>query len=365
VNFTDTLIPSAWFRWKYSDPLHRIVHLALISSCDADGLCRIQSEPLSVACATDRRAVVSAVQQLCTEGRLSLYHVEGSHYAWLPHGGGAFKIVKGGKSAGQDLSIPAPSREQVIECIRRLWGRSPTLAEAKSACPRAFGLKMKAVQSDAPSSQEVQEVFDAWRQRQKRPNACRLGNASRRLIKSALSEADAASIILLFKYAYEADEPGPRFWRGENARQATYLGLDNLLRLTKLAGRIQLAMEWGKVCRERATEGDGTNYGPMAAYRASRGRTGPPGTTSESPDGEPRLSAQCDRILQLFLERGADGVRTSELAEVARKYTGRISELRGVGADIAIVERDSGGNNLYVMHNADSFRSGEDANVMD
>ena len=368
MNFADVLLPAMWFRWEYRNTRDRWVHLWLLASCDADGLCAVSSEPISEFTGSTRKEVVQSVQQLSSDGRLALYfdtEQNNRTFAWLPHGGGAFRVSKPRVPVAQDMTIPAPRKPKVIETLTALWGRKPSIPEAQSACPRAWGKKRKPVKSDKPPSDDVNSVFEAWRTRQKRPNACRLGNASKRLIKSALSEADADSVVLLFKYAYESDEPGPRYWRGENNRKATYLGLDNLLRLTKLAGRIQLAMEWAKTASEQATEEDGTTLGPMAAYRASRGRVGPRGTTSESPDGAPRLSAQCARILALFQQRADDGVRTNELADIARKYTGRISELRGHGADISIVERGSDGNNLYVMHNTGTFTHSEIADVVD
>ena len=359
MDFTDVLLPASWFKWRYTGAGDRWVHLWLLSNCDADGLCVVSSSPIASFTSLTRQQVVAAVHRLRDDGRLALYFDTESNnrtFAWLPHGAGAFRVAKPRVPVAQDMTIPAPSRPKVIEALTKLWGRKPSMKEAESACPRAWGRKRKAVRPDKPPTGDVSSVFDAWAQRQKRPAACRLGSASRRLIKGLLSEADAESLVLLFQYAYEADEPGPRFWRGENARKATYLGLDNLLRLSKLAGRIQLAMEWQKSCTQQSVQTDGTTLGPMAAFRAVRSpRVGPAGTTSKSPDSAPRLSAQCASMLSLFMDRGADGVRTNELAEIAKKYTGRISELRGVGADIVLTERDPDGNNLYVMVNANSL----------
>jgi hypothetical protein len=56
-------------------------------------------------------------------------------------------------------------------------------------------------------------------------------------------------------------------------------------------------------------------------------------------------------MLRLFVERGDEGVRTRELADIALKYSSRISELRGLGADIAVVERSEDGDNLYALLN--------------
>jgi len=90
----------------------------------------------------------------------------------------------------------------------------------------------------------VARVFQAWAKRQAAPDRCRLGDASRRMIRSALRDASEGDLLTLIDYAYDADEPGPRYWRGENDMKRTYLGLDNLLVAKKLAGRVQDATAW-------------------------------------------------------------------------------------------------------------------------
>lgn len=51
-----------------------------------------------------------------------------------------------------------------------------------------------------------------------------------------------------------------------------------------------------------------------------------------------RLSRQCREILALLRERRE--VSNAELAAVALKYTGRISEIRQAGYDVRVVRRD-------------------------
>lgn len=59
----------------------------------------------------------------------------------------------------------------------------------------------------------------------------------------------------------------------------------------------------------------------------------------------PRLSKQCAAILER-LKRGAATNR--ELAEIALKYTGRLSDLRAAGYKIIVVQRDhASGLNTY------------------
>ena len=66
-----------------------------------------------------------------------------------------------------------------------------------------------------------------------------------------------------------------------------------------------------------------------------------------------RIGCQKKNMISLFKDRKLSGVWTSELASVARKYSARISELRGDGYDIVLVERKEGGNNRYVLMNYD------------
>jgi hypothetical protein len=75
----------------------------------------------------------------------------------------------------------------------------------------------------------------------------------------------------------------------------------------------------------------------------------PPDLTPEAE--EPRLSRQCRAILAR-LQRGP--ATNGELAEIALKYTGRISDLRpglrAAGRDIKVVERDTKtGRVLYAL----------------
>lgn len=366
-----TIVPPDWWALTFRTPQQRLLHLQLLATADRDGLVGLDTEQLAPVVGLYRSQAVQAVHQLADAGLLGLYQHAASWWAWLPHLS-SWQPTQGALQRPRDPARPPPPREVVQATLGRLWGREATTAEARAACPRAWGRTSSSAASATPAEAEVLAVWEAWRQRQQRPGACRLGTATRRLVSSALREATAKQLQLLVRYAYEADEPQPRFWRGENAQRATYLGLDNLLRGSKLAARLQLALAWLDGLQATATQDDGTTLGPLAAYRARpghvagpappseaqqppSGRTGPAGTTSTSPDGAVRLSRQCRQLLELFVQRGDAGVRTSELAEVARKYTGRISELRGAGADIVLQERDPDGNNLYVMVNATSW----------
>ncbi len=97
----------------------------------------------------------------------------------------------------------------------------------------------------AVSEQEVEQVFEAWRRRQRRPTVCRLTEDRVDLIRSRLAKGYTVEDLgILFDYAWEARDPDARFWRGDNSRGRTYLDLANLLRAGKLAGRIEKARIW-------------------------------------------------------------------------------------------------------------------------
>jgi hypothetical protein len=335
-----TVIAPSW--WSFSGPAAaRLLHLSLMTLADRDGVVQLDSVTLAEAVGVDRREIVRLVAHLVTANRLITYQTDSGVWAWLPEVAET-QPSRGALQRPRDLSLPPPPKEAVRDLMRALWGREPSTEECRRACPRAWGRVGAAAGGSVPD-EDVRAVWEAWRDRQVKPGACKLGKAITTLIQSALGEASADQLIALVAYAYEADEAGPRFWRGENNHGRTYLGLDNLLVGKKLQARLQSVSVW--LDSNGARGADGTDLGPLAAYR----RQGPKGTAS-TPDPRPkRLSDQCRKILALLQERGPAGVRTSELAGIALKYTGRLSEIRGAGHDVVLAERSRDGNNLYVL----------------
>lgn len=345
-----TVLPPGWWETP-APPAMRLLHLLLLALADRDGITRLDTAALAPDMGLERREVYQLLQALQGSGQLLMYEGAGSWWGWLPHAAD-YVPTRGKLKRARRPELPAPPREAVVGQLEQLWQRTVTTQEAKAACPRAWGRTGASSGNTAPPEAQVVQVWEEWRARQARPEACRLGVGARGEITRALGEATVEQLVLLVRFAYTADEPGPRFWRGANDRRMTYLGLDNLFVAKKLGQRIQAALAWADQQQQhRATE-DGTDLGPMAAYR----RRGPDGTTT-SPDPRPaRLSQQCRTMLTLFVERGSAGVRTSELAEIALKYTGRISELRGMGCDVYVAERATrSGDNLYVMRNAADY----------
>ena len=378
---TNTIPPEWWERTQGLSPAIRLTHLTLLALADRDGVARLSSATLATHLGVERRDAASHVLTLERRGLLARWEDGLDWWVWVVHTL-EWTPSRGASSRPRDASRPSPPRELVLEALRRLWGREPTPQEARGVCPRAWG-RVRATKSTTNLDQEVVRVWEAWRDRQERPGACVLGEAARGLISRAMGEATPDQLILLFRYAWEADEPGPQFWRGANDRRRTYLGLDNLLVRSKLAGRVQAALAWESTVQDRGVQEDGTDLGPLARLRAAAraarasagpqegvdpgadsggppgGRVGPPGTTTSPDPRPPRLSRQCREILDLFLLRRDAGVRTSELARIALKYSARVSELRGAGADVVCVERSQDGDNLYAMVNWDSWEDPE------
>lgn len=97
------------------------------------------------------------------------------------------------------------------------------------------------------AASDVDQVWEAWRARQKRPALVRLTEERRKLIRARLKLGYTADeLCTLVRYAYESDDDRPRFWRGENAGQEarTYLDIENLLRVHKLGERVPAALAW-------------------------------------------------------------------------------------------------------------------------
>lgn len=342
----DTVLRAAWWadaRVAGLHPEQRVVLLYLQALADRDGIVQVDTTQLVplMRHGADRLQAVHLVRELERYGLLGLWGVDGRTWAWLVRQHDD-QPSSGALALPRCTDRPAPPRELVLAMLGRQLGREATAAEGKRASPRSWGLVRQAAPDPA---QEVARVWGAWRDRQARPGACVLAEPVQRQVRAALQQATADQLVQLVAFAYEADEPAARFWRGQNDQRRTYLGLDNLLRLGKLADRLQLVEQWAST--QRPVDGDGTDLGPLAAYR----RRGPAGTQT-SPDPRPaRLAAQCEAMLRLFVERGEEGVRTHELAELALKYSSRISELRGHGADIVVAERHEDGDNVYQLLN--------------
>lgn len=121
------------------------------------------------------------------------------------------------------------------------------------------------------SETDVDRVWAAWLARQARPGACRYTEDRKKLIRKRLALGYTADdLVLLVRFAWEADEPGPRWWRGENPDRRTYLDLDNLLREGKMGPRVQAASDW-------ADGRSGADGDPAPAAPAPRVVYGRPG----------------------------------------------------------------------------------------
>jgi hypothetical protein len=332
----------------------RLILLWLIAQADADGILELSSM-------AKESPVEKALIELSANGQVACYEAKDARWIWLPRMSG--EQPSNGRLKVSRCSDRVPPPKPVVQgTLEKYYGREVSNTECKQACPRSFGQKRK---SSGAATSDVQEVYNAWRDRQARPNACHLGPAARRTIESALKETKGERLITFIKYAYESDDSPARFWRGQNQQQRTYLGLDNLLQTGKLEGRLQAMEAYNSKHRSSGDKGL-SSMGPMGAYRAHKRRvtkpaqpqpqkpteavTKPPSVMGGVGGEMIRLSRQCRTILALFEDRGDRGVTTSELAEIALKYSSRISDLRKAGHVIELVNRDrKGGNNLYIL----------------
>jgi|7_EtaG_2_1085326.scaffolds.fasta_scaffold00045_21 hypothetical protein len=361
MNRTDFVLRASFWLDRGIETLSvgaKLTLLELMSRADKDGVVEIHRSKMNPIDLVDLEA----------SGEIAVWVAGDGEYAWIVRFS-TDQPSKGRFAIGRNLDLPPPPKDKVVACLEIKRGWRPTEAQAKQACPRAWGsIKSTGV---AASSSEVYTVYEEWRKRQIRPGACKLGPATQETIRGGLRNATVEQIVNLIRYAYEADEPGPRFWRGDNQSGRKYLGLDNLLVGKKIESRLQMVSEWLEKETKSTAMGDGTDLGPMAAYRSRRRSPSKPPTptgnkasveqqgateglvpagTKTTPNPRPkRLNAQCRKILWLFRNNGGSGVRTAELAKIALKYSARISELRGYGYPIVCEKRSADGNNLYMM----------------
>jgi hypothetical protein len=357
----------------------KLTLLYLMAHADRDGIVEINkqeinervglsnwNDPNSVANTVVGR-VQSDLEGLAAWGEITLWEHANKQFAWIRRFS-TDQPPNGKLKVARNPSLPAPPKEGVIECLTVYRGYPPPQGEGKRACPRAWGVVKTAGVADAGA--DIQRVYEEWRKRQKRPTQCKLTPATKETIRGGLRNGSPDELVNLIRYAYESNDPGPQWWQGKNPSGRTYLGMNNLFVGEKMADRLQMVEDWLEKHRSTQVAADGTDLGPLAAYRPTRGSGtgGVPTTTANNgseahaasekvprgtkstPNPRPkRLNAQCRKMLLLFQQRGQNGVHTHELAGIALKYSARISELRGHGHKVICVERKPDGNNLYVI----------------
>lgn len=115
-----------------------------------------------------------------------------------------------------------------------------------------------------PTPEDIQRVFTLWKSYRPRPELCRLTGNRRKLIRTRLKDWTPEDLCVLVRYANEADTSEARFWRGQNDRGQEYLDLVNLLRGTKMDGRVERAHLWAdEQDRRTKDEDEGLDLGPM------------------------------------------------------------------------------------------------------
>jgi len=329
--------------WSYNLSLaHSGLLLYLMSKMDKDGIACIDitaDEAAKLNLNTDR--FVRGARQLESLGFVAIYSVNGKTYAWTPIVSRT-QPTKGNLKRERNSTLPPPSAEKVIGLVKSLYNIE-SIKEAKRICPRAWGIKRNP--STIPT-EEIRSVFEEWQKRQSRPGGCLFNRPAQDSIKSPL-KAGFTSLQLrsLIEFAYEADHPAARFWRGDNDRNRKYLGIENLFRIRMMNDRISMLDEYIEVNHHKHDPN-----GPISLYHKERpleAKGGPPSTLTSAETAA--LNTQQTKILTLLVENGDEGVWTQDLARTALKYSARISELRGLGYSIVVAERTDHGNNRYVL----------------
>jgi hypothetical protein len=239
----DTVLPSAWWGAVSGfGPGPRLVSLYCMASADSRGVLSWSLSEVSKACGLLPEVVDATAAPLVRAGLLSPPWETVARFRWVPTLDATVQPDRGPLRREVDPSLPAPPVEVVAATLAIRLGRPPTEREVRAACPAAFGKgrAQEVVSGEGP----IRDVFEAWRKRQAAPDACRLSPAVRSRVAAALREADADALVALIAFAYEADAPSARFWRGQNQTGATYLRLDQLLDPARLAGRVQEAIAW-------------------------------------------------------------------------------------------------------------------------
>jgi len=124
----------------------------------------------------------------------------------------------------------------------------------------------------------VAEVFETWRTGHSSPGRVRFTPDRKKLIQTRLKSFSVEDLCSVIQYAYEADTPAARFWRGDNRDGRTYLDMENLFRASKLSGRVEDALAWlaGEDPDDPdgpADQDDGLDLGPMGAFRSGAATT--------------------------------------------------------------------------------------------
>lgn len=123
-------------------------------------------------------------------------------------------------------------------------------------------------------------MFDLWQEYQRAPERCKFSEPRKKLIYARMRDHSADNLCALVRYAFEADVPEARFWRGGNVETREYLQLENLFRVGTLDGRVENALTW--LAGEDPHDPDGpaapeaTSPGPVIRPRAPAPPAPPP-----------------------------------------------------------------------------------------
>lgn len=141
-------------------------------------------------------------------------------------------------------------------------------------------------------------MFGLWKEYQRAPERCEFTETRQKLLYARLRTKTGEQLLALVRYAFEAEVPEARFWRGGNPEQREYLQLENLLRVGTLDSRVENAIAWLAGEDPHDPEGpqddageDGEDgepeYDARSDPRAPAPPPGPPPRPPSPPAGQP------------------------------------------------------------------------------
>lgn len=136
-----------------------------------------------------------------------------------------------GSSPGDLTPLPPSLGREGEESVKPSRTRKPTARETWTA--------------------DHERVYSAYRDlgHTSHPETCAASN--QRIIRGAVAEHGADAVILVLEWAHQAPDQRAAYLRGESGA-GPFLGLDNLLRSSKIPDRLEMARAWDQ--RGRPTE---------------------------------------------------------------------------------------------------------------
>jgi hypothetical protein len=118
------------------------------------------------------------------------------------------------------------------------------------------------------SDDDVERIFQHWKQFRDRPELVRFTEDRKKLIRRCMGkDYGVEDFCALIDFVFKADDPWSKFMR-----DGGYTGLEELLRKSKLADRVEKALMWKTSYKETerrrvSVESNGLDLGFMGRFR--------------------------------------------------------------------------------------------------